>query len=283
MSHTPGDLTMADDASFNPEYVIHSDEEPLRLERQARIYGSADDLRFLAANPGDHVLDAGCGSGSLSRAAARALPQGRVTGVDRDPRYIDFARRQAATEGLGNIAFELGDVLQLPFADASFDIVWSKHLLQWVGRREDALAEFRRVTRPGGRIVACNFDRFCLAHYPTDERLQAETEAWFRAANREFGFDNDLGRKLPHLFKRLGLQDVKADFIPDRAFNGFGGDPERRWNWETQFRSAMPFTVKVFGGEAAAADYTRRVMERFNDPEVYVYCTLFYVEGRVPA
>jgi ubiquinone/menaquinone biosynthesis C-methylase UbiE len=270
------------ESEFNPQYVIHSDEEPLRLERQARMYGTADDLRFLAPGPSDHVLDAGCGSGSMTRAIARALPKGKVFGLDREARYIDFARRKAEAEQIANARFEVGDVLSLPFPDGTFDLLWSKHLLQWVGQRRQALAEFKRVTRSGGRIVCCNFDRFCLAHYPTDNQLQTDLEMWFAAAEREFGFDTDLGRKLPHMFKTAGLVDVRADFIPDRVFCGFGGDPERRWNWEAQFNSAMPFTTKVFGSEDRARDFSRRVVERFSDPEVYVYCTLFYVEGRVP-
>lgn len=270
------------ESKFNPQYVIHSDEEPLRLERQARIYGTADDLRFLAPHPSDRVLDAGCGSGSMTRAIARTIPNGQVIGLDRESRYIDFARRQAKSEQIENANFEIGDVLSIPFADGTFDLVWSKHLLQWVGQRQQALAEFKRVTRRGGRIVCCNFDRFCLAHYPTDSRLQAELEMWFSAAERELGFDNDLGRKLPHMLKSVGLADVRADFIPDRAFCGFGGDPERRWNWELQFNSAMPFTTKLFGSEHLARDFSERVIRRFSDPDVYVYCTLFYVEGRVP-
>ena len=44
----------------------------------------------------------------------------------------------------------------------------------------------------------------------------------------------------------------------------------------------MPFTVKVFGDEETARDYSERAVNRFSDPDVYVYCTMFYVEGRVP-
>jgi ubiquinone/menaquinone biosynthesis C-methylase UbiE len=152
----------------DPNYVIHSDAEPLRLDRQARLYGGEDDLRFVRLRPSDQILDAGCGSGSATRLFARHTPAGRVIGVDRNPGYLDYAQRTAASEGLTNTEFRLGDVLSLPFENASFDVVWSKHLLQWVARRTEALAEFVRVARPGGRVVCSNFDGFCLAHYPTD-------------------------------------------------------------------------------------------------------------------
>ena len=123
------------ESEFNPRYVIHSDEEPLRLERQARMYGTADDLRFLAPGPSDRVLDAGCGSGSMTRAIARAQSNGEAFGLDREPRYIDFARRKAKSEQIENAKFGVGDVLSIPFADGVFDLLWSKHLLQWVGQR----------------------------------------------------------------------------------------------------------------------------------------------------
>ena len=73
----------------NPDYLLDSDEEPLRLERQVRIYGLDDDLRHLALSGHERVLNAGCGPGAITRALARALPQGRATGVDREPKYID--------------------------------------------------------------------------------------------------------------------------------------------------------------------------------------------------
>ena len=70
----------------NLHYLLDSDEEPLRLERQARIYGVEDDLRHLALLGTERLLDAGCGPGTITRTMAHALPRGRVTGVDREPR-----------------------------------------------------------------------------------------------------------------------------------------------------------------------------------------------------
>jgi len=269
-------------AGIDRDYLLDSDVEPLRLERQARIYGFDEDLAHLALAGDERVLDAGCGSGAITRAIARRVVRGTVIGVDRNERYIDFARRAAAAESLINTRFEVSDVTTLPFPDDSFDVVWSKHLLQWVGRREEALAEFVRVCRPGGRVMACNFDEFGIGQYPVDEALQADIVRWFDAANAAMGFDNRMGRKLPHLFRQAGLVDVRATIVSDRCFGGFGGDPERRWNWETQFTSLLGFSAGVFGSEEKARDFRDRLSARFSDPDVYVFCPLFYVEGRVP-
>jgi SAM-dependent methyltransferase len=268
------------DKNVNPEYLLNSDEEPLRLERQSRIYGTEDDLCHLALDPSERVLDAGCGSGATARAIAKAVPKGQVMGVDREPKYVDFARRKTGSKGIENLRFEIGDVLELPFQDNSFDVVWSKHLLQWVPDRERAITEFKRVVRPGGRVICCNFDGFCAHHYPVDIELQKDIDIWFKAAARDLGFDRHIGRKIPSMFLEAGLVNVKANFIPDRAFNGFGGDPEKRWNWDIQWQVAEPFSIKVFGSIEKANQLHHRFVDHFNRPDVYAFCTLFYVEGR---
>lgn len=112
------------ESGFNPQYSIHGDEEPLRLERQARMYGTADDLRFLAPGRSDRVLDAGCSSGSMTRVIARAQSNGQAFGLDREARYIEFARRTAKSEQIENATFGVGDVLSLlPFRDGIFDLL----------------------------------------------------------------------------------------------------------------------------------------------------------------
>ena len=272
---------MSDKVS-NLNYLLDSDDEPLRLERQARIYGVDDDLRHLALVGNERVLDAGCGPGAITRTVASTLPQGQATGVDREPRYIDYARRKAASEHIDNIDFKVGDVLNLPFDSESFDVLWSKHLLQWVRERGAALKEFKRTVRPGGRIICCNFDGVWAHPYPADRALQVDIDLFFEAMEREVGFDRFLGRKLASMFIDAGLVDVRADFIPDRAFGGFGGDPEKQWNWESQWHSSLEFSTRVYGSLEKAQQVGQRVLEHFSRPDVYWFCTLFYVEGRVP-
>jgi SAM-dependent methyltransferase len=262
-------------------YLLDSDEEPLRLERQARIYGVEDDIRHLALRGTEHVLDAGCGAGTITRAIARALPQGSVVGVDRELRYIEYACREVQSEQLHNVEFNVGDVLHLPFESGHFDVVWSKHLLHWVHQRGAALQELKRVLRPGGRMVCCNFDGKWAHSYPPDASLHQDLDLFFDAMESEVGFDRWLGRKLPSMLIDLGLQDVTVDFIPDRAFGGFGGNPEKRWNWETQWQSTLHFSAQVYGSLDKAREVGQRLLRHLDRPGVYWFCTLFYVQARV--
>ena len=270
------------DQEYNEDYLLESDEEPLRLERQALIYGFEDDLRHLSLSSNERVLDAGCGSGSITRAIAKSSNRAQAVGVDREVKFIDYATRKAASERIENIEFKTGDVLNLPFEDECFDVVWSKHVLRWVGERQQALSEFKRVLKPNGRLICCNFDGFCEDHYPVDVELHQNLVMWFEAAAKALGFDNRIGRKLPSMFLDADFADVTVDTLPDRAFSGFGGDPEKRWNWEIQWQNAIGFSAQVFGSMERAKQLGKRLVDLFDRQDVYVYCTLFYVEGRKP-
>ena len=134
-------------------YALHSDQECERLETQAVLAGIEGHLRHLRIPDRAHILDAGCGTGSMSRLFARRHRDATVVGVDINADYITYARRLAADEGLRNVEFKQGDLRALPFEAASFDLVWSKYVLYFVTKPSDVLSEFRRLARPGGTTV----------------------------------------------------------------------------------------------------------------------------------
>jgi demethylmenaquinone methyltransferase / 2-methoxy-6-polyprenyl-1,4-benzoquinol methylase len=99
-----------------------------------------------AVRPGDVVLDACCGTGDLAVAAERL--GGRVTGLDFSERMLERARRKEPA-----IEWVRGDLLELPFADGSFDAATVAFGVRNVEDLERALAELRRVLRAGGRLA----------------------------------------------------------------------------------------------------------------------------------
>jgi SAM-dependent methyltransferase len=103
---------------------------------------------------GDEVLDVATGTGSAAIPAAQA--GARVTGLDLVPSLLDVARRRARTAGV-EVDWVEGNAEELPFADASFDVVLSTLGVQFAPHHEQAAAELARVLRPGGRIAMCNW------------------------------------------------------------------------------------------------------------------------------
>jgi ubiquinone/menaquinone biosynthesis C-methylase UbiE len=107
--------------------------------------------------PGMRLLDAGCGVGSITLDLAEMVTPSEVIGLDADPAQLELAQAAAATRELQNIRFQTGNVYELPFVDASFDVALAHTILFHLSEPLRALKELRRVLAPGG-IVAVSDD-----------------------------------------------------------------------------------------------------------------------------
>ena len=113
---------------------------------------AADLLGTARLQPGERVLDVACGTGVIARLAAEQVgPTGSVTAVDIAPDMIDVARATPAPSSTP-IDWHVGDATSLPFADGDYDVVLCQMGLMFMDRPA-AVAEMRRVLRPGGRLV----------------------------------------------------------------------------------------------------------------------------------
>jgi SAM-dependent methyltransferase len=160
------------------------DARAAELERRVR--------RFVPLAGDEHVLDVGTGAGALALAVARHVQD--VVGVDPDVGLLAEARARAVE----NVTFVEGDATELPFDDASFDLVATLRTLHHVRRPELAFAELTRVTRAGGRLLvvdqlapadplrALDVDRFERAREDTHVRLLPDQDV------RHFFEANDL-------------------------------------------------------------------------------------------
>jgi ubiquinone/menaquinone biosynthesis C-methylase UbiE len=112
-------------------------------------------LEFIGVPDTDSVLDVGCGTGHLAGAVARHTTASEIQGVDLSPDYVIHATAQYTDPRL---TFRTGDACALPYADHRFDRVMSLLVLHFVPRAEQAIAEMRRVTKPGGIAGAAVWD-----------------------------------------------------------------------------------------------------------------------------
>jgi len=165
-------------------------------------------LDFADAADGEAILDAGCGTGSLAFALKKRLPACRVNAIDFSPAYIAHAARHAADS---NIAFEVGDVCDLRFGDASFDRVLSLLVLHFVPQTARAVAELRRVAKPGGTVAAAVWDAYggLLAlrmFFDVAAMLDPTSE---RARDHSFTRPMTRSDELAHAWQAAGLVDVQ--------------------------------------------------------------------------
>jgi ubiquinone/menaquinone biosynthesis C-methylase UbiE len=167
-------------------------------------------LDLVGLRPGWRVLDAGCGAGSfLPLIAARVGPTGRVAGLDLAPENVALARaRLAATPPPCPAAVRQGSLFALPYPDGAFDAVWLANVLMYLTPAEwgRALAECRRVVRPGGLVACQEADQRLTTFWPVPCAHLAPVATLVWPAQFAGWLDT---RGLPFAFARAGLAVVR--------------------------------------------------------------------------
>ena len=106
---------------------------------------------FANVQPGEKLLDVGCGTGVV--AVTAALRGAKTSGLDLTPELLEVAKANQQIAKCGDVEWTLGDVEELPYQDGTFDVVLSQFGHIFAPRPEVAIAEMRRVLKPGGRIA----------------------------------------------------------------------------------------------------------------------------------
>ncbi|TDC52093.1 class I SAM-dependent methyltransferase [Micromonospora sp. KC207] len=162
--------------------------------------------------PGWHVLDAGCGSGSFVPLIADVVgAAGRVTAVDLAAENVAALRhRVARTPPRCPVSVVRASLLRLPYPDDSFDAAWCANTVQYFddGQLAAALAELRRVVRPGGLVAVKDIDAALITAWPGDPFLFSD---FFRFAAATSDYARQLLRsaELHRWLRAAGLDPVR--------------------------------------------------------------------------
>ena len=141
--------------------TTHKDSILDQFTRQAVPFSTASAIKdeaalrliveFSGAGPDDTVLDVACGGGLVVCAFAKTVRH--ATGIDLTPAMLEQARKNQAAQGLTNVTWQQGDVVPLPFPDASFSIVTSRFAFHHFLDPLAVLREMKRVAKPGGKVM----------------------------------------------------------------------------------------------------------------------------------
>ncbi len=202
---------MSDKPRFRYEQGSKAEQVAL-YESQAKIFPGMIEkqLEILDLRPGMKVLDAGCGSGAVSRRLALKVNPGEVLGIDIDPFYIDEATRLASVEGQKNVRFELGDLNKsLRFEDGAFDLCYSRLVLMFARDPVKTVGELKRITRKGGVLAVADNDDGAWLVYPEMPKLW---DLWTKYGDfaKAYGEDGRIGRKLFSIFSAAGLKPINV-------------------------------------------------------------------------
>lgn len=193
-----------------PVSVAEQFDSDAQARRVEALYLTPDIVRQrdvtiarLDARAGERVLDVGCGPGLLvERIAASVGDRGEARGVDLSDAMVVRARERCA--GLDRVGFDSASATALPFDDGRFDAVVCTQVLEYVPDVDRTLAEFRRVLRPGGRVLLIDTDwESCVWASGDEERMRRMLAAW------------NLHCPHPHLPRVLGPKLARLGFRID--------------------------------------------------------------------
>jgi SAM-dependent methyltransferase len=159
--------------------------------------------------PGMQVLDVGCGPGSITLGLAGVVGRGAVVGIDVDPAQVEQARALAGARGVTNARFEVADLYRLPFPDGSFDAAFAHTVVMGLREPVRALAELRRVLRPGGIVGLRDPDLGTEFIAPTTPLLEQRHALLLRVREHNGG-DPFVGRRLRGLLLAAGFAKAEA-------------------------------------------------------------------------
>lgn len=224
-------------------------------------------------------LSVGCGPGVFLRELANSHPGMNVVGVDVSPsRVRDAAQRLS---GLSNARACVGDAMSLPFEADSFDLVFSRFLMEYVPDKHGAVREMARVCAPGGVILLQDLDGQLIWHSPEDQELQASIENVLSHLARS-GFDPFVGRKLFSFCLAAALTGVRVQVDPYHLYAGSIGEKDLA-NWQAKLEIARPQIKAALGSDKAAQEFSDRFLAYLRNPETLTYSCLFTVTANKPA
>jgi ubiquinone/menaquinone biosynthesis C-methylase UbiE len=156
-------------------------------------------------DPGTRLLEVGCGVGAVLAVLGQEFPGITLTGVDIEPKQLEFARGHLERSGLDATLVQ-ADALSLPFADESFDHVWMMWFLEHVADPVGVLREARRVLVRGGAITAIEVDYATCRADPSTPAFEALVAGMVKGMAAS-GW-SDAGTRLPDWLRESGFEDV---------------------------------------------------------------------------
>ena len=174
--------------------------------------GAADSAAYLLAHlhTGMDLLDVGCGPASITADLAERVAPGRVVALDAAAGALEAARATLRDRGLSEqVEVTSGDVMALPFEDGSFDIVHAHQVLQHLTDPVGALAEMRRLTRPGGIVAVRDAVYSAMTWFPEPAGME-QWRSVYMATARANGGEPDAGSRLLSWAREAGFADASA-------------------------------------------------------------------------
>ncbi len=245
-------------------------------------------VRWVGFQPGWHVLDAGCGGGSFLPLLAKQVGvTGKLSALDLAPENVAAVEARFGAKPLAcPLETRVGNVVALPYCDATFDAIWSANMTQYLTDDElrQMLAEFKRVTKPAGLVAVKEY----TSQYWNDMPINTAFCRWIDAMTRN-GDVALIGRQrstqLPKFARAAHLMEARHKYFAAER------DGPLNDNDTAFLGSALTYyceTASRIGVTAEDLALWRQVSEPqaaaalLGDPDFHFHIEYIQVVGRVP-
>jgi ubiquinone/menaquinone biosynthesis C-methylase UbiE len=201
---------------------------------------------FFNIRPGQQIVDVGCGTGDFTRYLAEISDRkARVLGIDSNEKSVKAAIADSNKAGLSRVtSYKAGDVYQIPLEDGYADLACCRTLLMHLPDPLRAVKEMARITKNGGSVIAVEGGKMASFYDPDDEEYSKLAErahsTWVDGIKKLEGKEFKIGEKLPSIFRKAGLSDIRAEIHADAWLYS---DPRRKLS---DIRADLRFEQSIF-------------------------------------
>lgn len=267
--------------SYTETGYTHGHSAPVLAAHATRSAATSAGYLLPELEPGMSLLDIGCGPGTVALDLAERVRPGRVVGVDPSLEALEAARDEASRRGDRTTDFMAADVAELPFADASFDVVHAHQVLQHL---QDPVGALREMARVSASLVAVRDVEYrTMSWYPDIPGLNMWLDT-YRAIARANAAEPDAGRHLKSWARAAGLEDLQVT-----ASTWCYTDPESVHWWSTSQAARVAgqtFTrqaVEIGRSRADVEEMRRAWLDWGASPDAYFAMVHTELLARVPA
>lgn len=190
----------------------YSDSEQARLIQQAQYWRDKLILKDLEYQPGERLLEIGCGAGAVLGILGRAFADLQLAGIDLEAKQIDYAKNYLSSLNL-DVDLRVGDATSLPWQDSCFDRLYAMWFLEHLPNPLQVLQEARRVLKPGGTITVTETDYRTILVTPESLEyrylIDSLCELLLQARGNPY-----IGQSLATLLTQAGFQGVENRPFP---------------------------------------------------------------------
>lgn len=258
-------------------YALEHVSEAKRLEIQAlqKDYSLREELKYLNLKKGFDVLDAGCGSGLLCKYLSQVYVDMdlSITGFDFSEVRVQQCSESLKQTGIKNVKIIQNNLENIQSPDNVYDVIISRFVIEHLNDPMKALAELKRILKPGGMLYLIDLDGVWVNIHTKNERLNL----MMSKIESELNVDFKVGRKMSVMISQLGFKNIEWDITT----HSFKEDEllKEQENNRARCEILWPKLVSIFKAESEASYFVDNFLSEMLNPETAVFHNKFIVRG----